>query len=285
MIATSPTRPLMRYHGGKWLLADWIIGHFPQHRAYVEPYGGAGSVLFQKPPARGEVYNDLDGEVVNVFQVLRDPAAAAELERLLRLTPFARAEFVQSYERSDDPVEQARRTITRSFMGFGSPSVSGHRTGFRANGYRSTTAPADDWANYPREIRAFAARLRGVVIECRPAVEIIRQQDDRETLFYCDPPYPIGTRNRGNGYNKKDYRHEMTDDDHRQLAEVLRQARGMVVLSGYPCDLYDRELYADWHRVERSSMADGARARTEVLWLSPAAVARGRQLRLMEVSA
>lgn len=282
---SAPSRPVMRYHGGKWLLADWIIGNLPPHRVYVEPYGGAASVLFQKPPARGEVYNDLDQEIVGVFRVLRDPVAAAELERLVRLTPFSRVEFVESYAPADDPIEQARRTIARSFMGFGSPSASGHVTGFRANGYRSTTAPADDWANFPNVIGAFVKRLRGVVIECRPALEVIRQQDDPETCFYVDPPYPFETRNRGNSWDKKGYRHEMTVADHRELAQVLHGCRGAVVLSGYPCDLYDRELYPDWHRVERSSMADGARKRTEALWLSPAAAARGRQLRLLEVLA
>lgn len=267
----TPTRPVLRYHGGKWLLAPWIIQVLPPHRIYVEPFCGAASVLLRKPRSYAEVLNDLDGEVVNVFRVLRDPASAVELARALTFTPFARSEFVESYTPSAEPIEQARRTICRAFMGFGSPSVSGHKTGFRANGHRSSTTPAHDWVNWPDQVAAYVDRLRGVVIENRDALDIIRQQDSPGTLFYCDPPYPSGTRNPGNEYDKKGYRFEMTDDDHRRLAEVLHQARGMVVLSGYPCDLYDRELYPDWRRITCDALADGARPRTEVLWLSPRA--------------
>lgn len=276
----TPTRPVMRYHGGKWILAQWIIDHLPPHRIYVEPYGGAASVLLRKPPAFATVYNDLDGDVVNVFRVLRDRAAAADLERLLRLTPWARVEFDGSYEPSADPVEQARRTLVRSFMGFGTSSRRPRRTGFRAAAYRDTATGAGDWAGYPDIIQAFTESLAGVCLECRPAHEVIAQQDGPETLFYVDPPYPASTRSSiaGRVARGESYAHEMSDDDHRRLAEDLHNIEGMAVLSGYPCDLYDRELYPDWHRVERPSLADGGRARTEVLWISPAAAARGRQL-------
>lgn len=277
---TAPTRPVMRYHGGKWRLAPWIIRHFPPHRVYVEPFGGAASVLMRKPRAYAEVYNDLDGEVVNVFAVLRDPDMAAQLERSLRLTPYSRSEFDAAYQPSDEPLEQARRTIIKSFMGFGTPgmfvkkpkgmrtraSVWRASTGFRSNSTRSGTTPAHDWKAYPDQIRAFVERLQGVVIENRDALELIRSHDRADTLHYVDPPYPLGTRDAGT-----DYRHEMTDDDHRQLAEVLHSVQGMVVLSGYPCELYDDELYPDWYRVERPHLADGARPRTEVLWMNPRA--------------
>jgi len=116
MSDVAPTRPVLRYHGGKWRLASWIISHFPPHRVYVEPFGGAASVLLRKPRSYAEVYNDMDGEIVNVFRVLRDPARARELERVLRLTPFAREEFELSYIRDEDPIEQARRTIVRAFI-------------------------------------------------------------------------------------------------------------------------------------------------------------------------
>ena len=278
---TAPRRPVLRYHGGKWRLAPWIIENLPAHRIYVEPFAGAGSVLIRKPRSYAEVYNDLDREVVNVFQVLRDPESAGELERQLRLTPFARDEFAASYEESADPVEQARRTVTRSFMGFGSASASGHNTGFRSNSNRSHTTPAHDWSAFPDAIRAFVERLHGVVIENRDALEVIEQHDGKETLFYVDPPYPGSTRSGGNTYCQKGYRHEMADDDHRRLAEVLQAAHGMVVISGYPCDLYDNELYPDWQRITRAAMADGARERTEVLWISPSAERHMAQRRLL----
>jgi len=291
-------RPVIRYHGGKKLLAPWIVSHFPAHRIYVEPYCGAASVLLHKPRAYSEVINDLDSDVVNLFRVLQSPKGAEELERLLRVTPYAREEFKLAYEKTTEPIEQARRTIIRAFMGFASAAATyesgagariptGFRnstknnrhcvgpestpTGFRANSNRSGTTPAHDWVNYSPSIPFFTERMQGVVIENRDAVEIIRQHDFEQALHYVDPPYPQSTRD-----NKLlDYRHEMTDDQHRELAAVLHKCAGMVVLSGYPCDLYDAELYPDWQRVTKSALADGARKRVEVLWLNPAASSRG----------
>lgn len=278
MSATTSGRPVLRYHGGKFLLAPWIIAHFPPHRIYVEPFGGAASVLMRKPRTYAEVYNDLDGEVVNVFKVLRDPRAAHRLRRAVSLTPYSRTEFEGSYEESANPVEQARRTIVRSYFGFGSNAtcrLSHGRTGFRANALRQGTVPAIDWRNWPEAIPGFVERLRGVCIERRPALEVIAQQDSPETLHYVDPPYVHATRSAGNLHDKKHfYSHELTDADHRALAELLHQVQGMVILSGYPCDLYDRDLFPSWRRIERKALADGARVRTEVLWLNPAAADR-----------
>lgn len=279
---TTPTRLVLRYHGGKWRLAPWIIQHMPAHRIYVEPFGGAASVLLRKPRSYSEVYNDLDGEVVNVFCVLRDEQLSRDLEKKLRLTLFSRDEFKLAYIPVDDPVERARRTIARSHMGFGSSSVTLSRnvrrkdqyltnhpaTGFRANSNRSGTTAAHDWMHYPELLDAYVERLRGVVIENRPAGEVIAQHDREDCLFYVDPPYVSSSRDSGS-----DYRHEMTDDDHRALAAQLHQVNGMVLLSGYPSALYD-ELYADWRCVTRKALADGARERTECLWLNAACSSR-----------
>lgn len=273
-----PTRPVLRYHGGKFRLSSWIISHFPKHRIYVEPFGGAGSVLFRKPRSYAEVYNDLDGEIVNLFRVLRDPTQARELERLLRMTPYARSEFDAAHLTASDPIEQARRTIIRSFMGFGSDSLFGtYATGFRGDTRRNHGIPAHDWAGYPEAVSAFTDRLRGVVIENRPAAQVILQHDGPDTLHYCDPPYPQETRACGG--TKHGYRHEMTNEEHRALGKVLKDAKGMVVISSYPCALYDEELFPEWRRVEKRTTADGAHPRTEVLWLNPAAT-KGMQGRL-----
>ncbi len=263
---TMCRRPMLRWHGGKWNLADWIIGHFPRHRVYVEPYGGAASVLIKKPRSYAEVYNDMDGEVVNLFRVMRDRGDA--LRRALELTPFAREEFVDSYLPTDDPLEQARRTVVRGFMGFGSNSHN-QSSGFRANSNRSGTTPAHDWRNYPFGIPALIERLRGVVIEHRAAIDVMHAHDGEETLHYCDPPYVWSTRDGG-----KDYRHEMSDEDHVTLASVLRDLAGAVVVSGYRCALYDH-LFSGWRRVDRVALADGARERVECIWLSPRCPAPG----------
>lgn len=268
MVGDEPERPLLRYHGGKWMLAPWIISHFPPHRVYVEPYGGAASVLLRKPRSYGEVYNDLDGEIVNLFRVVR--TRSRELTRALLWTPFSRTEYRQtSFEPTDDPLEAARRTVIRSFMGFGSNSIQRTiKSGFRSNSNRSGTTPASDWRHFPPNIRSVARRFRGVVIENLPAMDVVRQHDSDETLHYVDPPYVHSTRMTVTQHGQHGYRHEMTDADHREMAQVLRSVRGAVVLSGYPCDLYDADLFRDWHRVERAALADGARERTEVLWLN-----------------
>lgn len=268
----SVTRPALRYHGGKFRLAPWIQEFFPDHHIYVEAFGGGGSVLLCKERSYSEVYNDLDDEVVNLFRVLRDPVQSEQLARALHLTPFAREEFRGAYLVSDDPVEGARRTLVRSFMGFGTTTLRHNRTGFRAKANRQGQPAQMDWVNYPAHVATFADRLRGVVIEHRDALEVIAQQDSSETLFYVDPPYPHSTRTalQVKSHNDAAYKHELTDADHQALAQVLHDVEGMVVLSGYACPLYDRELYADWERHTRKALADGGRIRTEVVWLNPA---------------
>lgn len=282
-MAAEITRPILRYHGGKFRLAPWIIEHFPPHRVYVEPYGGAASVLLRKDRSFAEIYNDRWGVVVNVFRVMRDPVMAEKLERALRLTPFARDEFEAEWpDETTEPIERARRAILRSFAGFGSASTNGnYATGFRANSNRSNTTPAHDWVNYPSHVRTFTERLSGVVIENRPAAQIIETHDGPDTLHYVDPPYPHETRNmeRGNAA----YAHEMSVDDHINLATTLRACRGMVALSTYQNDLYEH-LYAGWIRDRVMALADGARPRMEVLYLNQACFARQAQRPLFAAS-
>lgn len=235
----------------------------------MELYGGAASVLLKKRPSAAEVYNDLDGDVVNVFRVLRDPGLAARLRRQLELTPWSRREFQESYLPAEEPVERARRTITRAFMAFGTTSRRRNRSGFRAKPHRGNGTGVDDWANYPAQIPAFCARMRRVTLEERPALEVIRQQDSPDTLFYLDPPYPLTTRTAAPDPSHQAYVHELADADHRDLAAALHQVEGRVALSGYACPLY-AELYGDWARREREVLADHQAARTECLWLNPA---------------
>lgn len=293
MKVIMPTRPVLRWHGGKWKLAPWIIAHFPRHRIYVEPFGGAASVLLRKARAYAEVYNDLDHVVVNLFRVLQDEAKAARLRELLYLTPFARAEFEAALDDADNDIGRARNLIIRSFMGFGSnahsaspvaarngfkthtrPRDAYRSTGFRANSSRSGTTPAHDWANYVDVLPAIIARLRGVIVEHRPAVAVMAQHDGKDTLHYVDPPYMPDTRSPANKYDLKHRmcRHELTPDDHAELLAFVKTLDGMVVLSGYPHPLYDEHLGA-WRRIEVAALADGARPRTEVLWINPAASA------------
>ncbi len=273
---TKKQRPILRYHGGKWRIAPWIISQFPPHRIYVEPFGGAGSVLLRKPRTYSEVYNDLDSEVVNLFKIVRN--RGTELEALLRLTPYSRIEYEEAWNPCKDPLEQARRTVVRSFMGFASAAVTLGRvsdnnvrnkngalqkTGFRANSNRSNTTPAHDWANYPDALENIIERLKGVVIENRDALKVMAQHDSNETLHYLDPPYLPETRDKGS-----DYKFEMTKQQHIELADLVLDLKGKVIISGYDSELYSTDLYSGWRKIQRQALADGARPRKEVLWMN-----------------
>lgn len=215
------------------------------------------------------------------FVPLPDPqrlyrgAVQAEI-RQLDLTPFAREEFDLTYEPVDldlDPVEAARRLVARSFMGHGSTAVALRRkTGFRSD--RGHRTPSEDWAKLPSAMWAIVDRLKGVVIENRPADQLIRRFDGPSTLIYADPPYLHGTRSqkRVEGALEHAYAHEMTDEQHEQLLDLLLGVESMVVLSGYGHPLYDERLRG-WDRIEIETHADGARPRTEVLWINAAATA------------
>lgn len=293
----SIARPVLRYHGGKFRLAPELLKLFPPHRVYTEAYGGGASVLLLKSRCYSEIYNDLDGEVVNVFRVLQNPRTARCLERLLRLTPFAREEFLLSYKHSRSPLQRARRTIIRSFMGWGSDSISRTKatragfntrisstmsTGFRWNSNRSGTTAASDWQHYPDCLASFCERLQGVTIEQRDARDILRKMDRSDTLHYVDPPYPMHVRKLGNGSTLEHrYRFEMTDRDHCNLATVLHSLKGMVIISSYPGPLYER-LYKTWKKVSWTggqfcSQNSGDKTRTECVWLNPACVAAQTQ--------
>jgi DNA adenine methylase len=274
----TPTRPVLLYHGGKWRIAPWVVSFFPRHTAYVEPFGGAASVLLRKPRVPAEVWNDLDGELVNLFQVLRDVHSGAELARVCALTPFARAEFDQSYEPAGNPVERARRFIVRSFFGYGGKAcINEQKNGFRSM-RTGKNSPAVDWSSYPASLQAVSRRFEAVVIESRPALDVIQRYDRPGTLFYVDPPYLHSLRNMRFGT----YRHEMSDEDHRALAASLQAIRGTAIVSGYRSELYD-ELYSGWVRVDCKAYANKCTPRTESLWISPRAVATS-QARLWEVA-
>ena len=262
------SRPLLRYHGGKWLIAPWIISFIPRHLTYVEPYGGGASVLLRKGRSHEEIYNDLDGDIVNLFRVARDNGE--ELKRQIILSPYSREEYLLAYKPTDDPIERARRTIVRAFQGRAPTGATGKiseegsiATGFRASSQGCGKTPARVWASYPDTFNAVIERLRGVVIENRDAIEVIDQHDSVSTFFYIDPPYLFSVRDTGT-----DYRYEMTDEEHIRLARKLHEVEGSVILSGYHSDLYN-DLYKGWIVKEKLTYSDGdkTKPRKEVLWM------------------
>jgi DNA adenine methylase len=259
--------PIMRYHGAKFRLAPWVISHFPEHKCYVEPFGGAAGVLIQKPQSYAEVYNDLDDDVVNLFKVLRHPEKNLQLRELCALTPYSRKDFELAFEPCDESVEKARRMVVRATMGFGSASATGGTTGFRTDTKRQYATAMHLWSRYPDNLASVCQRLQSVLIEHKPAIEVMRKHDGIETLHYCDPPYVPESRVKGNRY----YQHEMTEQDHESLLKSILDLKGMVIISGYDSELYNDYL-ASWRKEEKSARISAGRGtgkRIECLWISP----------------
>ncbi len=259
-------RPPVKWHGGKYYLCSRIIGHFPPHHTYVEPFGGAASVLLNKPASPVEVYNDLDERITRLFRVLRDHGE--ELHRRLTLTPYSEIEFERADEPATEEIEQARRDFVRWRL-----SLGGRGDSFSFTLHRVRRGMADVVSGYlsmiDEQLPLIVSRLRTVEIVSRPALEVIRAWDTPATLFYCDPPYLPSTRHEG---SRSIYGCEMTEEDHRDLATVLTACKGKVVLSGYPSALYD-ELYGAWRTVkfDMANHAAGGRAKgrkEETLWMN-----------------
>lgn len=269
-MTAAALRPPMPYYGAKQKIAEQIAAFFPKHLHYVEPFAGSMSVLLAKRPSRMETVNDLDGDLMTFWRVLRDQPA--QLERACALTPHSRAEYA-SVRRGDlaapgDDVETARRVWLMLTQGRGGTLRPTKATGWRhyvAVGSCSTGMPGY-LDGYLSRFAPAVERLHHVSLESMPALDVITKYGAAgDVLLYVDPPY-LGSVREG-----LHYQHELkTDDEHRELAEALHRCKSAVVLSGYPSDLYDRELYAGWSRIEIASMTgngvDEGKARTEVLW-------------------
>lgn len=291
MLSSKVTRPVMKYHGGKWRIAENIISEFPDHEAYIEPYGGAASLLMRKAPAILDVYNDTDCEIVDVFSVLRDKELSEELKKQLFYTPYSRAEWKKSFSMKGaegDIVERVRRTLIRSWQTIGTHNFVSKRAtgGWRGVAYKRDFHPNIDFLKWQQCIDEFTERLRCVIIENQPAIEVMSRYDNAKALFYVDPPYLARTRRKGRA---EAYKNEMSDVGHIEMLDKLLTLRGMVVLSGYDNELYDEKLLGlGWRKKSFKAYADGnAEAgkkgkllREEIIWLNPLAVKNRRQMEL-----
>jgi DNA adenine methylase len=259
------TSPPFSYFGGKSTLAPRIADMLPKHRHYIEPYAGSLAVLLAKAPAPFETVNDLDGNLVNFWRVLREQPD--DLARVCALTPHSRVEYATCRDTFDDPhltdLERARRTWVALTQGRGGT--------LRPTGWRHFQDPRGTGSGMPAYLTAYVDRMRGaaarlgnVSLECRDALDVIADYGRHaENLIYADPPYLGSTR------SSRQYLHELShDDEHRALAETLHACEAAVVLSGYRSPLYD-ELYASWHVHELPAFTGQANTngrRTEVLW-------------------
>lgn len=251
-------KPVLKYPGAKNRLADWILSFVPEHDVYLEPYAGSLAVLFNKRRSHIETVNDLNGDVVNFFKVLRD--YPNELAYLIELTPYARSEYYKAYEKEDcTDLERARKFCVQCWQGFGCSNT--YRNGFKSGQQSVSPNPAKAWNCLPERLTTAAERLKGVQIECLPVVELIRRYDTSDVFIYADPPYLTETR------KSNLYKFEMSDQDHVELLETLLNHPGKVLLSGYDNELYNG-LLNGWHKEYKSTVAEAGNKRIEVLWMN-----------------
>ncbi len=253
---------VLKYPGSKWNIARWIISFFPDHHSYLEPFFGSGAVLFTKSRSNIETVNDLNGDVVNLFEwIKRDPE---RLAREIYFTPYARDVYEAAYSRQYTETDSFQRAIdffTRMMMGHGF-RCTGEKVGWKNDVQgREKSYAANQWCNAPKVLLEASDRLRGVQIENRPALDLIRRFNHQNVLIYADPPYMLSTR------HGKQYSAEMTDADHAELLEALKRHIGPVLISGYDHPLYT-ELLDGWHRRQTTTTDQKARARQECLWMN-----------------
>lgn len=250
----------MKYPGSKWSIAEWIINFFPEHHSYLEPFLGSGAVLFNKPRSNIETVNDLDGNVVNLFEwIKKDPE---QLAHEIYYTPYARQIYEDAFaEVPEDSLGKAVNFYIRLNMGHGF-RTKGEKVGWKIDVQgRERSYASQDWCNLPEKIMQASERLRGVQIENRPAVELIQKFNFKNVLIYGDPPYVLSTR------HGKQYRHEMEDKEQNELLDVLLAHKGPVVISGYDNKLYNDRLRG-WHREETICYSQVCSKKREILWMN-----------------
>ena len=267
-----PTRGVRRrrliafgWYGGKYSHLEWLLPLLPNCKHYCEPFGGSAAVLLNREPSPVETYNDLDGDVVNFFRILRHQKD--ELVRAIGLTPFSREEFyiACSKPKGISNLERARRFFVRARQvrtGLAQTASLGRWANCKSTSRAGMSGVVSRWLGSIQQLPEIAERLLRVQIENRPATEVITLYDSSGTLFYCDPPYPHESRRDSSAYG-----YEMTDSEHRELAEVLRSAKARVAVSGYHCKLYET-LYKGWNCIEAPAKVCHSvkSVRREVLW-------------------
>ncbi len=250
---------VLKYPGAKNRIAPWIIDHIPEHSVYLEPYFGSGAVFFNKKPCKIETINDLNSDVVNYFKVLRDNPT--ELIELLELTPYCRDEYNNAYDNTDNDtdIEKARKFVVKCFMGFGCSNL--YKNGFRSSQQSNSPHTTKAWCELPETLKKATVRLKNAQIENLSAIEVINRYNTADVFIYADPPYLLDTRK---GYL---YKHEMSDEQHIELLELLTKHPGKVMISGYENDLYNNILKG-WEKAYKNTTAEKGLQRQEVIWMN-----------------
>lgn len=257
-------KAVFRYPGSKWGLANWIIQHFPpgyERMVYLEPFAGSAAVFFNKRPGTVETINDLDGDIVNMFYVLRE--MPAELKRVLEMTPYSREEYKRSFVPCDEPLEKARRFMVRMNQAIGAKPDSG----WRNHKQMKIGGTACKWGGITETLSLAADRLRGdsthlVQIERMDALRLIARYNSSDVLMYLDPPYVRSTRKSG-----RLYKHEMDDTEQLEMLEIIFKSKAKIILSGYPSQLYDDHL-PGWITDSTTTHTTSSEIVTEKIWMN-----------------
>ena len=252
------------WYGGKFSHLNWLLPLLPYTNHFVDVYAASASVLLNREPSPLETLNDIDEEIITFFDILR--THTEELIRAIDLTPYSRQEFKRSLDpQNQDKLERARLFYIKARQA--RLALTQRATGGRwqyctAQSRRGIAGTVSKWLGGKAHLEAIAKRLLLVQLENDPAIDVIKRYDTKETLFYCDPPYPHEIRGDSNVYQ-----YEMTEEDHRELAEILHNVEGLVAISGYDCSIM-QELYGDW-RVFKAPIKKTATSfedRQETLW-------------------
>lgn len=260
-------RAVFRYPGSKWSIAEWIISHFPEgyeKMVYLEPFLGSGAVFFNKRPGAVETINDLDDDVVNLFQILRE--RPEDLKKAIWLTPYSREEYDRAFEPCEDSLEQARRFMVRTTQAIGAKLGHG-KCGWRNHKQIKIGGTACKWAGITETIDEAAARLRGssrnlVQIEKDDALCLIERYNTPDALIYIDPPYVRSTRKSGALYV-----HEMTDEGQRRLLGLIASSNAKIIISGYDSEMYN-EMLKGWSTDSTMSRTTSTEAAREKIWMN-----------------
>jgi DNA adenine methylase len=256
------------WYGGKFSHLDWLLPLLPNAQHYCEPFGGSAAVILNRNPSPVETYNDLDGEVVTFFRILREQKES--LIEAIGLTPFSREEFELAISEQTADIsdfERARRFFIRARQvrtGLAQKASSGRWAHCKLTSRAGMAGAVSRWLGSVEDLSEIVQRLLRVQIEHDSAIKVIQRYDSEETLFYCDPPYPHASRG-----DSQAYAYEMTDEQHRELADILHNIKGKVAISGYQCSLME-ELYGNWKHITAPTKTCHSTKglRTEVLWVN-----------------
>lgn len=268
---------VLNYPGSKWSMASWIIDHMPEHDVYLEPFFGSGAVFFNKPKKVVETINDIDQRLINLFTQIRNQPQ--QLSFLTNYTLYSRKEYELSQEKSEDPLEDARRMLVRCWMAIGGKTNA--NVGWRRNVSENGPYNTYEWRDMKNRIFEAAERLKDAQIECKDAIQLISEYNRKNVLIYADPPYVHSTR------KSKHYENEFTDEKHIELLNALKIHEGPVLLSGYDNEIY-KEFLSGWtfktFEIKTGFTGEKRKTAVEVLWMNGKALESTNQMNLFEVN-